>query len=283
MYRLIAIFALTILPTAAPAGTFISETDPLTAKEIIDRAIARSDRQFESLVDAMFESEKVTNIKSLDGDGEITNTDQTRYRLYPLSGALFEEMVEKDGQPLGEKEFRKEKEKKEDFVREVEERTARGEHPQPETEPGIRFNSEFVERYQLEIEGDEMVRGHLCWVIAFQPKPGKLPVRNRMDRALNQSTGRFWVSQDDYGMARVEFALRKPFKYWGGFLAVIRNTDGIMDYKRVEPDVWVPSTFELKLDLKVMMVKSIRRLISISWTDYRRSEGFDVVSNEGSS
>jgi hypothetical protein len=283
MYRLITALTLTTLLTASPAGAFFSQTDQPTAEEIIDRAIARSDRQFESLVDAVFESEKVTNVKSLDGDGKITNTDQTRYRQYPLAGALFEEMVEKDGQPLSEKERRKEQEKKKDFVREVEKRTARGEHPQPETEPGIRFNSEFVERYQLEIEGNEMVRGHLCWVISFQPKPGKLPVRNRMDRALNQSTGRFWVSQDDYGLARIEFALRKPFKYWGGFLAVIRNTDGILDYKRVETDVWVPSTFELKLDLKVMMVKSIRRLISISWTDYRRSEGFDVVSNEGAS
>jgi hypothetical protein len=275
--------ALTLLPAAPLTGAFNSQTDQPTAEEIIDRAIARSDRQFESLVDAMFESEKVSNVQSLNGDGEITNTDQTRYRQYPLAGALFEEMVAKDGQALSEKDLRKEQDKKKEFVREVEKRTAKGEHPQPETEPGIRFNNEFVERYQLEIEGDEMVRGHLCWVITFQPKPGKLPVRNRMDRALNQSTGRFWVSQDDYGLARIEFALRKPFKYWGGFLAVIRNTDGILDNKRVEPDVWMPSTFELKLDLKVMMVKSIRRLISISWTDYRRSEGFDLVSNEGAS
>jgi hypothetical protein len=280
MYRLIAALALTIMPTAAPAETVLPIANPLTAEKIIDLAIARSDAQYESLVDAMFESDKISSIESLDANGEITKTDQTRYRQYPLAGALFEEMMKKNGKPLSEKELREENKRKEDFVREVEERISRGEHPQPETDPGIRFNHEFVDRYQLEIERTEMVRGHLCWVIAFEPKAEELPVRNRMDRALNQSTGKFWVSQDDYGVARIEFALRKPFKYWGGFLAVIRNTDGRLDYDRIEPNVWMPSKFDLKLDLKVMMVKNIRRLISIDWTNYRRSESFTTNLNE---
>jgi hypothetical protein len=103
-----------------------------------------------------------------------------------------------------------------------------------------------------------------------------------MDRALNQSTGTFWVSQDDFGLARIEFALREPFKYWGGILAVIRNTDGGMDYARVEPDVWMPSHFDLKLDLKVMLVKNIRRLIAIDYTGYQRSDDF-VASRESES
>ena len=280
MYRLIAAFTLLIMPMGSLAKDALSVADNPTAEEIIDLAIARSDAQYESLIDVMFESEKISSIKSLDAEGEVTKTDQIRYRQYPLAGALFEEMVDKNGQPLDEKELGEEKKRRKEFVEEVEKRISRGEHPQPETEPGIRFNHEFVDRYQLNIEGIEMVRGHRCWVIAFEPKPGNLPVRNRMDKALNQSTGKFWVSQDDYGVARLEFALRKPFKYWGGFLAVIRNTDGRMDYKRVGPNVWMPSNFDLKLDLKVMMVKNLRRLISINWTNYRQSESFTTNLNE---
>ena len=93
-----------------------------------------------------------------------------------------------------------------------------------------------------------------------------------MDRALNQMTGTLWVSEEDYGLVRVEFALRKPFKYWGGFLAVIRKTDGWVDYTRVDPSIWLPLHFHLKLDLKVMMFKNIRRLIIKDWLDYRRAD-----------
>jgi hypothetical protein len=283
MYRLIATFTLLIMPLYGNAsGILFTSADP-TAEEIIDLAIARSDAQYESLVDARFESDGLSSIQSLDSDGETTKTDQTRFRQYPLAGALFEEMVEKNGLPLGEKEFREEEKRKRDFIREVEERISRGEHPQPESEPGIRFNNEFVDRYQLKIEGVEMVRMHRCWVISFEPRAGDLPVRNRMDRALNQSTGKFWISQDDYGLARLEFSLGKPFKYWGGFLAVIRNTDGRLDYKRVEPNVWVPSHFDLRLNLKIMMVKNIRRLISINWTNYRRAESLTTASSEARS
>jgi len=127
-----------------------------------------------------------------------------------------------------------------------------------------------------------MVGGHRCWVITFEPRDADLPVRNRMDRALNQSTGTFWITQDDYGLARLEFALRKPFKYWGGFLAVIRNTDGRLDFSRVEQDVWLPSTFDLSLDLEVLMVKDIRRHIVTEWTDYKRaSDVADTGSPSG--
>jgi hypothetical protein len=273
MYRLLTVSALALVFAYVSAGELTLSNDGLTAQEIMDHAVAKAEAQYESLVPAMFESEAVTTVQSLDGSGEVTKTEWTKHRQYPLHGALFQEVVEKNGLPLNENELRDEEKKKLDFIREVKERIARGEHPQPESEPGIRFNSEFVGRYQLTLEGEEIIRGHRCWVIRFEPREGKLPVRNRMDRALNQSSGQFWVSQEDYGLARVAFALREPFKYWGGFLAVIRNTDGSMDYTRVEPDIWMPAHFDLKLDLKVMMVKNIRRHITIEYSDYRRADG----------
>ena len=49
-----------------------------------------------------------------------------------------------------------------------------------------------------------------------------------------------------------------------------------MDYTRVEPDIWVPSHFNLKLDLKIMMVKNIRRLMTIEWKNYRRADDLAV-------
>jgi hypothetical protein len=282
MHRLAAVSALLIILADTPIQKIPPVNQNLTPQEIIDRAVARAEAQYESLVEAMFESEAISTIKSLDGNGNVTKTESTRRRQYPLSGALFDELVEKNGRPLSEKEVRDEEKRKQEFIREVEKRISRGEHPQPEREPGIRFNQEFVQRYQFTLERMEIIRGHNCWVIRFEPKQGKLPVRNRMDRALNQSTGTFWVSQDDFGLARVEFALRKPFKYWGGILAVIRNTDGGMDYTRVEPDIWMPSHFDLKLDLKVMLVKNIRRLITIDYAGYQRSDDF-VASHESES
>ena len=270
-FRKIALAALVAIPLHSSFEATAHPPDPPSAQDIIHRAIRRTEIQFDSNVEAQFESEALSTIQSLDSNDKPTKTDSNRYRLYPVHGALFEELVEKNGIPLGEKEVRKEKNRKEDFIKEVDKRRAQGKHPQPESDPGIRMNLEFVARYQFKMAGTETVRAHPCWVIAFEPKPGNLPVRNRMDRALNQSTGKFWVSQEDDGIVRVQFALRQPFKYWGGILAVIRNTDGMVDYTRIEPNVWVPLHFDLKLDLEVMMVKDIRRVITRSWMRYQRA------------
>ncbi|MBN2338246.1 MAG: hypothetical protein JXP48_06865 [Acidobacteria bacterium] len=258
-----------LLPSISPGAE--ASADP--AAGILHRAVARAEAQYENQAEAVFESEALSVIRSLDAMGRPVKTETFRYRQYPLGGALFEELIEKDGRPLGEGEKREEQKRRERFLREVEKRRSQGRHPQPEQEPGIRFNHDFVDRYEFRLEGTETVRGHPCWVIAFKPAPGKLPVRNRMDRALNQSTGRFWIAREDYGAVRIEFALRHPFKYWGGLLAVIRNTDGRMDYERVAPDIWTPLDFDLRLDLEIMMVKDIRRTITKNWVSYRAAGG----------
>ena len=107
MYRLAAVSALLIIFADTPAQKTVPVNHSLTPQEIMDRAVARADAQYESLMEAMFESEAVSTIKSLDGDGNVTKTESTKRRQYPLSGALFDELVEKNGRPLSEKELRK--------------------------------------------------------------------------------------------------------------------------------------------------------------------------------
>ena len=124
MYRLVILSALITLFVDQPAKERITGNRSPTAHEIIERAVARADTQYESLVDAKFESEVISTIKSLDIDGDITKTVRTKRRQYPLQGALFDELVEKDGRPLNEKELRDEEKRKRDFIREVAERTS---------------------------------------------------------------------------------------------------------------------------------------------------------------
>jgi hypothetical protein len=258
---------------ADPGNGRPGRQDHPSAQEIVDRAAARAEQQYQAGIEAHFESDVLASVASLDGNHDVTGTEMSRMRQYPLQGALYEELIEKDGRPLNKKELREEEKKKKKFLREVQKRKEEGKHPQPESGPDVRFNPEFVQRYSFELTGTESLRGHLCWVIDFEPREGKLPVNRSIDRALNQSTGRFWIAQEDYGLVRLEFALRKPFKYLGGLVAVIRNTDGILEFERVEADAWLPIHFDLKLDLKVMLFKNIRKHFTKEWSGHKRSLG----------
>ena len=276
----VALLAFSLLPAAARTG---APAPGLTAEEIVRRAVERAERQHDSLLDAQFEATVVSRVESLGAGGQVTDTESALFVQYPLQGALFDEMTEKDGRPLTEKEQRDERKRREKFLKEVRKRVEAGLHPQPEEDPGVRFNSELMSRYTVDLTGEEEVNGRRCWVIAFTPKPGALPMRRRIDPALNKSTGRLWIAQDDYGVARLTFAMREPFQYWGGLLATINDTEGRLEFERVAAGVWRPTDFDLKLDLRILMVKSIRRHISKEWKDFRRAEAADAPRRPSSS
>lgn len=238
-----------------------------SGRSIIDMAVARAEEQRTSRADLGFEALVESVTEHLGGDGAIKKAERETYRQYPLEGVVYEELVAKDGEPLDADAARSERERQESFVKRVRERRSAGEDPRGNSENRVDFNEEFVARYDFQIEGEEEVNGHACWVIAMAPRSGDLPVRRRIDHALNNSTGLVWVSQDDYGLVRVEFEMDRSVRFWGGFLGTLRNTVGRLEFTRVAERIWMPTTIDIKLDLRIVF-KSIRRRIVREWADY---------------
>lgn len=274
-----------VLAVLLLAAVFVSTFDParaadFSAREIVDKAVLRSETQLEINAESAFHSLVRTLIDSFDGEGKVKKTERSLYSRYPLFGAVYDELIQKDGRPLTEEETRDERKRKDKFIEEVQERVAEGNTPQPENERQVRFDSDFMSRYRTRLTGEQIVRNHSCWVIFFEPREGKLPVNRRMDEALNRSTGKLWISQDDFGLVRVEFEMKEPIRYLAGLLATVRNTAGRLEFERIEDDVWLPVDFELSLDLRILF-KNIRRNIRMSWRDYRRADSSQIsgISN----
>jgi hypothetical protein len=96
-----------------------------------------------------------------------------------------------------------------------------------------------------------------------------------MDKALNRSTGRLWISQEDYGVVRVAFEMQRPFRYLWGLAATLRHADGRFDFERITQNFWAPVAFDLTLDLRVFF-RGIHRHILQRWTDYNRPGNNDL-------
>lgn len=273
----LARLAITGQTVREPASLYRTDESGLTAVVVVERALARAAEQDESLIELGFESVGESNVESLNGNGVVTKTETTRYLRYPLEGLLYDEVVEKDGNVLSDDEARKELERKDEFIKEARAHAARGEEYVP-NEMDVGFDRELMERYETSLRGSEVVRGHRCWVIDFEPRDGKLPDNRRMDKALNRSTGRLWISQDDYGVVRVAFEMQKPFRYLWGLAATLRHADGQLDFERVEEGFWAPVSFDLTLDLRVFF-KGIRRHIQQRWTDYSHHDRVAAIGS----
>lgn len=256
-------FSLTLVACLAPP-TLAQE---LTAAEIIDRAVARVEEQTKAQPELGFRARVESITENLNGDGEVKKTERETYQQYPLEGVLYEELVAKEGEPLSADDARDERKRREEFVEDVRKRVEKGEEPLPEDENRIEFNDELFERYELRLAGDDVVDGHPCWIIAISPRAGDLPVRRRVDNALNNATGRVWVSKEDYGLARIEFEMAKSVRFWGGILGTLRNTVGRMEFTRTADHVWLPLTMDITLDLRILF-RNIRRRMIREWADY---------------
>ena len=92
-----------------------------------------------------------------------------------------------------------------------------------------------------------------------------------MDKVLKRSTGRLYVSQQDHGIMRIEFELNKPVRYVWGLIASLSHTVGRIDLHRVEPDVWLPQRFDMRIDIRVFF-RTMRRHVVREWVERQRIE-----------
>ena len=261
------------LQTPSPPSISGSDTDVAeypSAGTIIERVIERAKLQDETGVELEFESLILTTVDSFNGDGQVTKTETALHKRYALEGALYEELVRRNGQPLTDEEIRDEQKEREKFADEVRERARRGEEIETNDERQVRFDRDLIDRFQASVTGVEDIRGESAWVLSFEPRPGKLPEKTRIDKALNRSSGRLYIAQRDYGVMRIEFEMQKPLRYLWGLIATLKRAVGRLEFARVEPDIWLPHTFDLEIDLRVFFRNRHQQVVR-EWVDRQRA------------
>lgn len=258
-------------PSPAPAPTTQAPDTP-SVNEIMAHAMARAESQDETSAELWFESLILTTVDTLDGDDQVTETLTSLHKRYPFEGALYEEMVQRDGEPLDDDDLREEQKRKEEFRKEAVAAAESGDAVETDDERQLRFDDELMGRYRAEVTGQESVRGEPCWVVDFEPREGKLPENTRMDKVLNRSTGRVYVSRQDHGIMRIEFELREPVRYMWGMIASLSRARGQLDFSRVEPNIWLPHKFDMRIDIRVFF-RTTRRRVVRQWVERQRIAG----------
>lgn len=245
-----------------------NENDYPSVSTIIELAIERAKLQDDSEIEFDYVSLITTMSNSLNGDGIITKTETALHKQYAVENFLYQELIEQNGSELAEKEKRKEEKRQQKFIQENREKSRRGKTPETNDERQVGFDRELMERYTAVVEGIATIQGEPCWVLAFKPRPGKLPTKTRMDKALNRSTGKLYITKSDYGVAQIEFAMQEPIKYLWGVAATLRKAVGRLEFERVTPNVWMPKIFDFEIEFRVLF-RTLRRQIIREWTEHR--------------
>ena len=247
-------------PAAQPAA---GDED---ARAIIFQALERAVWYEENNVAARYRSRMTKEVRRFDGDGDVRTRDVGDYEVVPIDGVPFERRLTIDGRPLNDVERGWVAEREAEFREELRLRRERDDQPE-EDEDAIIFNEELVARYVFTLEGEEPFRNRPSHRIAFEPRPGRLPVRRRIDYALNKAKGRVWIDRETYEPARVEFELIDRVRLWWGMLGSIQQARGSLDRGPVLGDIWARIQLESYSDVRVVFRRT-RRAEFRQWRDF---------------
>ena len=185
--------------------------------------------------------------EELNKDGSIKTRDVRRSKMYPVHGVLHGRIVERNGQALSLEEQEAEDRREQD----LRQRIASGEDEKKD-EYRIEFDQELIGRYRVSQAGKKIVDGRPTHVLSFEPKSDRLPVRRRIDYALNKSRGKLFVDSETFEVARIEFRLIEPVGLWWGLLGKLRQVEGAVERKPAAGGYWAPTELSIYMNMRVL-------------------------------
>ena len=239
---------------------------------IVDRALARSAAAREREIEGVFCRTVTQRTQTFDDDGRVIEERAWTYAIEPFRSVPFYRLVARNGAPLDGAARDLQEVRWREFVNDLENRSSPAESDEDggtldrERPHMMVFNPQFPARYALTLLGLRVAGARPAYVVGFRPKGGRLPVRRRMDHALNKSHGEIWIDRDTSEVARVTFRLMERVRWWWGILGSISDATGHIDRRPVDGGVWIPSEVDVYFHTRVLFSTTRRRETSV-WSD----------------
>src|SRR5216683_165902 len=212
-----------------------------------------------------------------EGDGRLKKRASNEYTFFYLNGQEVTTRVKKDGKPLSAAEQKKENEKTQKRIEELQKREAKKEAKQEKAreegkndekdEPGIEV---FLRACQFVNPRRERFRGQDVLVFDFEPNPEFKP-HKLVEKLAQKLAGVVWVDEKAHDVARLEAYFTGDMKIAGGLLANLqKGTSFVFEQGFVNDEVWLPTYMEAHVGVRFLLVKGIKASIVTRYWDYKK-------------
>jgi hypothetical protein len=220
--------------------------------------------------------------RELGKDGVLREIESETYQLSFYKGSRIRRLIEKNGKPLTEKEQKDEDREVEKRVAEIEKKIAKKEAKAveqsakgtPDDESRRISIAEVLRASRLVNPRRERFRERDVIVFDFEPNPD-FDYKNAQSflKFFGKTAGVMWIDEKDKQVARIEAVLFDNYKVGGGLLANLKKGASFtLEQERVNDEIWLPSTADINLSVKVLLVKGININQVIKSSNYRRFE-----------
>jgi len=210
-------------------------------------------------------------------DGKLKKTEVKEFTFFYLNGEEISTLVKKDGKPLSDEELKKENEKTQKEIQDIQKREAKKEAKDEKAkEEGKKEKDDdvgietFLRTCQFVNPRRERFRGQDVLVFDFEPNPEYKP-RNIVEKIVSKLAGVIWIDEKAHVVARLEAYFVGDFKFAGGLLANLqKGTSFIFEQGYLNNEVWLPTYEEAHVGVRVFLVKGFKVNAVTRYSDYKR-------------
>jgi hypothetical protein len=212
-----------------------------------------------------------------ESDGRVKKRELKEYTFFYLNGEEVSTLVKKEGKPLGGEEQKKENEKTQKRIEELQKNKAKKEAKEQKAkeegkdkegdDPGIEV---FLRACQFVNPRRERFRGQDVLVFDFEPNP-EFKAHKLVEKLAQKLAGVVWIDEKAHDVARLEAYFTGDMKIGGGLLANLqRGTSFVLEQGYVNDEVWLPTYEEAHVGVRVLLVKGFKVNAVTRYSDYKK-------------
>jgi hypothetical protein len=213
-----------------------------------------------------------------EGNGKVKKVEKKEYTFFYLNGDEVSTLVRKDGKALSEEEQKKEDEKVQKEIKDIQKRAAKkeakeekkkeeGKQEKDSNDPGIEV---FLRACQFVNSRHERFRGQDVLVFDFEPNP-EFKAHKLVEKLVQKLAGVVWIDEKAHDVARLEAYFLGDMKFAGGLLANLqKGTSFVFEQDFINNEVWLPTYEEVHVGVRVLLVKGFKINEVTRYSDYKK-------------
>jgi hypothetical protein len=242
--------------------------------EIIKKSVAVNDASWKAAPNYSYNEQDIS--MKLDDSGGVVSKQEKMYRVLMINGSPYNELIRLNGEPLSDAQKAQEQSKLRAELKRRNHETKSATQARIEKYKSGRAEehllmSQMTAAFHFRYAGEEVVRGHTCYVLDALPRPDYQPPVEKA-RVLTGMNGRMWIDKATYNWVRVTAKVIKPVQF-GYFIAKVRpGTQFELNQDPVEGNVWLPIHFSQAVNARVLGFYGIRTREEEHYSDYQYTE-----------
>ena len=244
----------------------IASNDPLPDVSALFKELQANENKIDSLLDTYSFNQK-TIMRELGKDGVLREKESETNQLSFYKGYRIKRLIEKNGQPLSEKDRVEADKDAANQVEDIEKRISKNEARTGKldskgapSEDSRRISvAEVLRASKLLNPRRERFRGRDCVVFDFEPNPD-FDTKNAASvlKFFGKTAGVMWIDEKDKQVARIEAVLFDSISFGGGVLAKFKKgATFTLDKERINDEIWLPSQADINFSARVLLFKGI--------------------------